>query len=333
VLQYYTGREKQFIERLYRMKLNQKLGIEIRGEGRPEIKYPGDKYWSGWSLPMMSIGYEVRLAPIHTLTFYNAIANEGEMVKPRFVKLVSQHGNVIKRFDIEVISSSICSGSTLKKVRKMLEGVVDSGTAKNLRDTVLRIAGKTGTAQIAQGKKGYDRVSYQASFVGYFPAENPKYSCIVVVNSPSNSVYYGNVVAGPVFKEIADKVYATSLNWQPIIEPQRHPVVDMPFSKTGNRKELDIVMDELNIPFDNKSKTDWVTTVRKEDKIEFESRTIINHLVPNVVDMGLKDALFLLENAGLKVIVKGRGKVTSQSISPGSRIVQGSTIYLNMSMG
>lgn len=333
VLQYYTGREKQFIERLYRMKLNQKLGIEIRGEGRPEIKYPGDKYWSGWSLPMMSIGYEVRLAPIHTLTFYNAIANDGEMVKPRFVKLVSQHGNVIKSFDTEVISSSICSGSTLKKVRKMLEGVVDSGTAKNLRDSVLRIAGKTGTAQIAQGKKGYDRVSYQASFVGYFPAENPKYSCIVVVNSPSNSVYYGNVVAGPVFKEIADKVYATSLNWQPIIEPQKHPVVDMPYSKTGNRKELDIVMDELNIPFYNKSKTEWVTTVRKEDRIEFESRTVIDHLVPNVVDMGLKDALYLLENAGLKVIVKGRGKVTSQSISPGSRIVQGSTIFLNMSMG
>ncbi|NJK95532.1 MAG: PASTA domain-containing protein [Bacteroidales bacterium] len=216
----------------------------------------------------------------------------------------------------------------------MLAGVVDSGTAKNLRDSVLKIAGKTGTAQIAKGKDGYRiDLSYQASFVGYFPADDPKYSCIVVVNSPSNSVYYGNVVAGPVFKEIADKVYATSLNWHPIIESESHPKVDLPFSKTGNRRELDYVMDELNIPVKNRVKSDWVTTSRKDDKIEFEKRTVIEQLVPNVVDMGLKDALFLLENAGLKVIVKGRGKVTKQSIAPGTRIKQGGTIYLNMSMG
>lgn len=334
IIQYYTGRESQFIDRLYRMKLNQKLGIEIRGEGRPEIKYPGDKYWSGWSLPMMSIGYEIRLAPIHILTFYNAIANNGEMVKPVFVKSVSQHGNTIRSFETEVINPSICSSSTIKKVKKMLAGVVDSGTAKNLRDSVLHIAGKTGTAQIAKGKQGYRvALSYQASFVGYFPAEDPKYSCIVVVNSPSNSVYYGNVVAGPVFKEIADKVYATSLNWHPIIATSRRPKVDVPYSKTGYRKELDIVLDKLHIPFENAAKTDWVSTNKKDDKIELQSRSVIEHLVPNVVDMGLKDALYLLENAGLKVIVKGRGKVVRQSLPPGTRIMNGGTIYLDMSFG
>lgn len=334
VVQYYTGRERQFIDRLYRMKINQKLDIDIRGEGKPEIKYPGDRLWSGWSLPMMSIGYEVRMAPIHILTFYNAIANDGEMVKPSFVKSVSQHGNVIKSFDTEIINPSICSSSTLKKVRRMLAGVVDSGTARNLRDSVLHIAGKTGTAQIAKGKQGYRiALSYQASFVGYFPADNPKYSCIVVVNSPSNSVYYGNVVAGPVFKEIADKVYATSVNWHPIIKSERHPKVDIPYSKTGDRKELDIVMDKLNIPVEDNSKSNWVTTNKKDDKIEFISRSVIDHLVPNVVDMGLKDALYLLENAGLRVIVTGRGKVRKQSIAPGSRIVQGGTIYLEMSYG
>lgn len=334
IIQYYTGRESMFIDRLYRMKLNQKLGIEIRGEGRPEIKYPGDKFWSGWSLPMMSIGYEVRMAPIHILTFYNAIANDGEMVKPMFVKSVSQHGNLIRTYDTEVINPSICSGSTIKKLKKMLSGVVDSGTAKNLRDSVLRIAGKTGTAQIAKGRQGYRvALSYQASFVGYFPADDPKYTCIVVVNSPSNSVYYGNVVAGPVFKEIADKVYATSLNWHPIIKPERHPKVDIPFSKTGSRKELDIVMDKLRIPVDDNSKTDWVTTNKKDTKIEFGNRTVIQHLVPNVVDMGLKDALYLLENAGLRVVVKGKGKVVKQSIAPGTKIQHGNVIYLEMSFG
>lgn len=334
IIQCYTGRESQFIDRLYRMKLNKKLGIEIRGEGNPEIKYPGDRLWSGWSLPMMAIGYEIRMAPIHILTFYNAIANDGEMVKPSFVKSVSQHGNVIKSFEPEVINPSVCSSSTIKKLKKMLAGVVDSGTAKNLRDSVLRIAGKTGTAQIAKGKKGYRvDLSYQASFVGYFPAENPKYSCIVVVNSPSNSVYYGNVVAGPVFKEIADKVYAKSLNWHPIIETSRHPKVDVPYSKTGYRKELDIVMDKLRIPVEHSAKTAWVSTNRKDDKIELQSRSVIEHLVPNVVDMGLKDALYLLENAGLKVVVKGRGKVVRQSLPPGTRIVNGGTIYLDMSFG
>lgn len=333
VIQHYSGRERQFIDRLYRMKINRQFDIDIRGEGKPEIKYPGDRLWSGWSLPMMAIGYEVRMAPIHILTLYNAIANDGEMVKPSFVKSVSQHGNIIKSYKTEVINPSICSSSTIKKLKTMLSGVVDSGTAKNLRDSVLRIAGKTGTAQIAKGKSGYDKVSYQASFVGYFPAEEPKYSCIVVVNSPSNSVYYGNVVAGPVFKEIADKVYATSLNWHPIIKPERHPKVDIPFSKTGNRKELDIVMDKLRIPVEGGSKTQWVSTNRKEDKVEFQPRNVIEHLVPNVVDMGLKDALYILENSGLKVVVKGRGKVVKQSISPGTRIVQGSTIYLEMSFG
>ena len=216
----------------------------------------------------------------------------------------------------------------------MLRGVVDSGTAKNLRDSVLHIAGKTGTAQIAKGKQGYRvALSYQASFVGYFPAEDPKYSMIVVVNSPSNFVYYGNVVAGPVFKEIADKVYATSLNWHPVIKPERHPKVDLPYSKTGNRKELEIVMDKLRIPVNDNIESDWVTTNKKDNKIEFGNRTVMEHLVPNVVDMGLKDALFLLENAGLRVVVKGRGKVVKQSLTPGSRIVKGGTIYLNMSMG
>jgi cell division protein FtsI (penicillin-binding protein 3) len=336
ITKYYKGKERQFVDRLYGMKLNQRLGLEIRGEGTPEIKYPGDKQWSGITLPWMSVGYEVKLAPIHILTFYNAIANDGKMVKPKFVKEVSQHGKPIKTFDTEVIQSSICSNSTLKKVKEMLEGVVEVGTAKNLKNSVYKIAGKTGTAQIAKRNTGYKilgDITYQASFVGYFPADNPQYTCIVVVNSPSNNVYYGNVVAGPVFKEIADKVYANNYDMQPVLK-STGVFVDVPYSKTGYRKDLDYIFDKLDISVEEKGvKTDWVSTSKKNNKIEYSPRRIINKLVPNVVDMGLRDAMFLLENAGLRVIVKGRGKVINQSIIPGTHVNAGETIILEMSLG
>jgi len=213
--------------------------------------------------------------------------------------------------------------------------VVETGTASNLKNSYYKIAGKTGTAQIAKLKFGYKsgQMSYQASFVGYFPADNPRYSCIVVVNSPSNSVYYGNVVAGPVFKEIADKVYSTSLDMHPILKAGSTPV-DLPYSKTGLKKDLDYVFDELDIKVkDDNIKSDWVSTNKKNEKIELYNRSFIRNLVPNVVDMGLRDALFLLENAGLHVVVRGRGKVVKQSIIAGSRVNPGDTIFLEMSMG
>ena len=218
----------------------------------------------------------------------------------------------------------------------MLEGVVDVGTAKNLKNSTYKIAGKTGTAQIAKRNTGYKilgDITYQASFVGYFPADNPKYSCIVVVNSPSNSVYYGNVVAGPVFKEIADKVYASNLDIQPVLKNNGN-LADVPYSKTGYKKDLDYVFDKLDVGVDEKNiSTEWVSTSKKNNKIEYSTRRIINKLVPNVVDMGLRDAMFLLENAGLRVIVKGRGKVVNQSIMPGTQIIAGATIILEMSLG
>lgn len=331
----YAGKERQFIDRIYGMRLNQKLSLDIKGEGLPEIKYPGDKYWSGVSMAMMSYGYELRLAPIHILTFYNAIANDGKMVKPHFVRSVLSHGKVIKNFGTDVLVSSVCSNSTLKKVKQMLEGVVEHGTASNLKNTTYKIAGKTGTAQIAKQHQGYQKqgVSYQASFVGYFPAGNPKYSCIVVVNAPSNSVYYGNLVAGPVFKEISDKVYATSLKIQPVISRGKM-AVDIPYSKTGLKKDLDYIFDKLDIDVADKSiKSEWVSTSKNDVAVNYSNRFVVKKLVPNVVDMGLRDALYLLENAGLRVIVRGRGKVTSQTIAPGTMVQQGATIVLEMSFG
>jgi len=336
VNRYYKGRERDFIDRIYAMKLNQPLNISIPGEVAPYIKYPGDKYWSGMSLPMMSIGYELKLTPLQILTFYNAIANNGRMVKPRLVKSLVRHGQVVQSFSPEVISTSICSRSTLRKVKEVLVGVVDHGTAMNLKNPRYKIAGKTGTAQVAKGTKGYKhggRVSYSASFAGYFPADDPKYSCIVVVNSPSNSVYYGNLVAGPIFKEISDKVYATSPEWFREVDDSGD-LKEIPQAKSSSREALAEVLDELDIPFEKADKkADWVTTERDSVKVELKKLNVSKKTVPNVVGMGLKDALFLLENTGLRVKFQGRGSVRSQSIQAGTKVAPGSTVFLEMSLG
>ncbi len=330
----YKGKEEAFVERLYRMHLNEPLGIEIRGEGKPLIRYPGDEYWSGISLPMMSHGYEVRMTPLQILTFFNAVANNGKMVKPRMVESILYYGKTVKEFNTRVIDHSICSAETLEKVKIMLEGVVENGTAKNLSNENFRIAGKTGTVQIANEKYGYrvgSKISYQASFVGYFPAEKPKYSCIVVVNAPTNDVYYGNLVAGPVFQEISRKVYATSLDIQQELVSEEGYLAEIPFSKNGHRAALEKVIKELDIPLSGQQATEWVQTTKEDDFIRTDPLTIRENLVPNVREMGVKDAVYLLENAGLKVIIHGRGKVLKQSIPPGNRIEKGQKIVLTMS--
>lgn len=332
----YKNRETQFIDRLYSMNLNEKLGIEIRGEGQPEIKYPGDKYWSGITLPMMSIGYEVRLTPLQMLTFYNAVANDGEMVKPRFVKEIRDHGKVVKSYGKEVVNPSICSKPTVRKAQKLLEGVVQNGTGRNLRDANYKIAGKTGTAQIANVQFGYsnkDEISYQASFAGYFPADDPKYTCIVVVNAPSKNVYYGNLVAGPVFKEIADKVYATSFEMHKDISfAHDTKMKHIPYTKHSHKKELAKVLEELAIEADLKNiSSEWVVTRKKDSLIDLANRYIEPHIMPNVVGMGIKDAVFILEKLGLNVEINGRGSIRQQSIQAGKRISPGDKVTLTMS--
>ncbi|MBE9466953.1 MAG: transpeptidase family protein [Bacteroidetes bacterium] len=333
ITKYYSNNEKKFVKRLYSMHLNETTGIEIKGEGKPYIKYPGDTLWSGISLPQMSIGYEIRSTPLQILTFYNAVANDGILVKPKLVKAIKYHGEITKTFATEVINHSICSKSTINKVKKMLEGAVEEGTARNLKNSNYKIAGKTGTAQIANKKYGYkyqSKVSYQASFVGYFPADNPKYSCIVVVNAPSNNVYYGNLVAGPVFKEIADKVYSTDINLQ---SSMNNSILkeNIPYSKSGYGKDLDRVCADLSIPvLHNDINSDWVVTTKTNSNVLCQNRFIKNLLVPNVKGMGIRDALFILENIGLKVLVEGAGSVNKQSISPGTRIRKGNEIILKL---
>lgn len=333
VTKHYKGKEKQFVERLFSMNLNQPLGIPIKGETDPYIKYPGDKFWSGISMLMMSHGYEIKQTPLQILTFYNAVANDGKMVKPKFIHSIRRHGQTERVFRTEVINPSICSKRTLRKVREALEGVVEVGTARNLKNANFKIAGKTGTAQIAKGTSGYKSatgVSHQASFVGYFPAEDPKFSCIVVVSSPSRSVYYGNLVAGPIFKEIADKVYATNPDWFPEVS-RRPDLVELPESKSGFKPQLKKVFSTLDIPTIDESPSNvWVNTARSKESIELQQRSVIANLIPNVIGMSIQDAMYLLENNGLRVSVTGRGAVRSQSILPGTRAIKGERIKLEM---
>ncbi len=331
----YKDHPKDFVNRLYAMRLNKSLDIQLKGEGDPIIRYPGDKLWSGLSLAMMSHGYEVQLTPLQILTFYNAVANDGKMVRPLFVSAIMRNGRVIKSYDPEIIINSIASRSTIRKAKKMMEGVVENGTAMNLKNTNYKIAGKTGTAQIAKDKGGYrtgQRMSYSASFVGYFPAENPLYSCIVVVNSPSNGVYFGNIVAGTVFKEISDKVYATRFfrDYKPDGSKKIKP--SAPDAGNGYRTDINEVLKNLDIHYRKTADNDWVATRESGDTVRLAGVKVEKGLVPDVRGMSLRDALFLLENSGIRVRYNGRGRVLRQSPEHGARYYDGTTVSLEMNM-
>ncbi len=315
------------------MGLNKRLGLDIPGEAWPVIKQPDSPrhYWSGISLPWISIGYELQIAPIQTLAFYNAIANNGVLVKPMFVKEIRQAGRVIESFDTEVLNRQICSQANVDSARSLLEGVVIRGTARNLKNKHYKVAGKTGTAQVADDNRGYQKRIYNASFAGYFPADNPKYSCIVVVNDPAQGKYYGGSVAAPVFKEIADKVYATHLD---IYQESEEEIVEVrvPPVMYGNHDDLSWLCNVLEIPMAAGSDySEWVVSFREDDGIRFAPRLIRDQLVPNVKGMNARDAIFILEQLGMKANIDGHGKVRSQSVQAGSQISKGQEITLSLS--
>lgn len=330
---FYKADPQKFIDELYAMRLNEPLGLEIPGEGRPVIKSANDASWSGISLPWISHGYEVAMTPMQILTFYNAVANNGKMVKPMLVKSVREHGRAVEVFEPVVLNERIASEETIEKAKEMLEEVVRSGTAMNLKDASYSIAGKTGTAQIADGRTGYDKGSHQASFCGYFPSEDPKYTCIVVVNSPRKNVYYGNLVAGPIFKEIADKVYSTSIDFHEELQPQlADNSINIPVSKSGHAGDLKQVFAEVSVKHTPVSETDWVVTQTGKDSVAMKPVTMREGLIPNVKGMAPEDAIYLLENLGLNVRVTGKGLVRNQSVAPGTRVRDvGSTIKLQLS--
>ena len=290
----YKDDPKRFLKRLYNMDLNNKLGLSIKGEGLPRFPYPGDKNWYGTTLPWMAFGYGVSMTPLQILTFYNAIANEGEMVKPRFIREVKKWDVSVEKFDKEVINPAICSKETIHQVKQMMKNVVERGTAKNIYSPDFSMAGKTGTCQT---EYWIEPNRYIASFAGYFPADNPKYSCIVVIHKPKKSLgYYGNIVAAPVFKKIAQKIYSDT------------PIVD----------EVQLV--EMNT---EKTKNDYDSYYKKVQNQY--------NIIPDLKGMSGMDAISILENMGVKVQFEGSGKVKSQSVKPGQKVVKNQQITLQLS--
>lgn len=333
VNQHYQNEPEKLIDRLVSMGLNEPLGLEIKGEGQPRIPSPKDKSWSGISLPWMSIGYEVLQTPLQILSLYNAVANNGVMVRPKFVRAIKKHGQIEREFPTEVLNKQICSQKTIEKVKVLMEGVVDHGTASNLKHANYKIAGKTGTAQISKGGSYHREKSYQASFVGYFPADKPRYTCIVVVDSPTSSVYYGNLVAGPIFKEISDKVYSTQVKMLEEVETDPQLANQLiPYSKVSEKQDLVKAFEKLNIKANIKDPdAKWAIASSDSNFVEVREREVIENLVPRVIGMGAMDALFLLENAGMKVSMVGSGVVRQQSILPGTRATNGREIVIRLS--
>lgn len=318
---------QKLIDKLYDMRLNQTLGLDIPGEGKPRIKNTKDKYWSKVSLPWMSIGYEVAITPMQTLAFYNAIANNGQYVKPQFIKEVRMGGLITQKFEPIILKEKVVKNqSSIDQVKKLLENVVEKGTGTNLRNSVYKIAGKTGTAQIAQNNGGYNKSNYKASFVGYFPADDPKYSCIVVINNPRKGVYYGGSIAGPVFKEIADKVYATRLN------PDNHELDSvpkyMPTQLAGLSGDLEYLLKQFGVKWPKTSNSEYE---RFEDSCKMITPLIpSDDKMPEVTGMGARDAVYLLESSGILVKVIGKGKVKKQSILPGISIKKGTKCIIEL---
>ena len=328
----YKDEPQEFLRHLDEFGLTEPLGIDLAGEPNPTVHRPGTKKWSGLSLPWMAVGYEFQQTPLQTLAFYNSIANEGKLVRPQFVQEIRRGAEVIKTFQPVVLRQKICSKSTLEILKGCLEGVMTNGTGKKLTSSYFEIAGKTGTAQVMNdrsAKAGKGERIFLASFVGYFPVKNPRYSCIVSVEAIGENVY-GSVMSGTVFSAIANKVYASSLKYHKAINEKGKRVWEIPVSKDGKRYDLKKILGKLKIPFRQTSEDEWISTEKQRNVIEFHKRLITKNLVPDVVGMNAKDAVYLIENAGMHVSLKGYGKVTKQSVFPGKQIYRGGLIELTL---
>ncbi|MGL4992603.1 MAG: penicillin-binding protein [Bacteroidales bacterium] len=330
---HYKSNPEKFIQGLEKIGLTKEFNMPIPGSTAPRIKHPSNSSWSKLTLPWMSMGYESQIPPIYTLAFFNAIANDGKMISPRFVKSISDKGSKVKEFKSEVINSSICSSRTLKEIRKMLEGVISEGTAQVAKSSYINIAGKTGTAQVSQGSGGYNRSRHRVSFAGYFPAEKPQYSGIVVILNPNHGYASGGAMAGTVIKQIAEEVYARSFKTDlRELEPDS-TIVLIPQIKGGLLDAVEEVTSELNLKSSSStvdSKTQWVKVSSGEEELEIIALDYSDEIVPSVNGMGLKDALHMLEDRGLRVAVSGSGRVYQQSIQAGSRFRKGSSIHIKL---
>ncbi len=328
---YYSRNPQKYIDHLKRLHITNRTGVDLIGESFPLIPDPKRNDWSATTLPWMSFGYNVAISPLQTLMVYNAVANQGKMMKPYLVNAVSEDGKLVKEFKPVVLDDSIFSETTLKQLKVCLEGVVTSGTAKNLLNPFYTLAGKTGTAQVANGNKGYSAGAYQSSFAGYFPANNPKYSCIVVIkNKPHAVKYFGAQIAGPVFKEIANKLFTVDPD---LYASYRHPKFKDSSKSVWNgaKKDFENIAKNFQTKIkDTTSKGELSSMTSKNSAFVGNSWRAQFEVMPDLKGFGLKDALEVLEKQKLQVVASGKGKVVGQSILAGSPIQKGQTIYLTL---
>jgi cell division protein FtsI (penicillin-binding protein 3) len=327
IQQFFKSRPGAFVDQIREFGLDLPTDIEVGGEEAPIIKNPQDpkSEWSGTTLPWMSIGYELLLTPLQLLTFYNAVANDGRMMKPYIVQRTERYGDVIKEFRPTVVKRNIASKSTIVKAKELLKEVVKSGTAEGIRSANFNMAGKTGTAQLNYHKfRASKGIRHQAGFCGFFPAEAPVYSCIVVVSEPERGGYHGAEVAAPVFRAIAEKCFAMKAELHAPInqnKPNTLKVNQLPTYDAGSKDDLKASLRWLNLPYQpDADLNDWTVIVAKDSTgLALQNRAVGDKAIPSVVGMGLKDAMYLLENRGCKVRVEGVGKVRRQSLTPGTR--------------
>lgn len=342
VYKYYYSQPEKYLQHLRDMHLNKTTGIELPGEARPYIKNTQDPTWSRVSLPWMAVGYEEKITPLQLLTLYNAVADTGRMMRPYLVSSIDQNGKVLQQFQPTVVNPKICSNATLATLKELLEDVIREGTAHNIETNEYTIAGKTGTAQLADDNRGYANLYYQSSFCGFFPADSPKYSCIVVVDKPTAGLYYGALVAAPVFREVADYLYATAINKSANANyrfandsANKKSRNDIPenaaISNAGYKQDIVNLYRQLGINNTAAVNADWVqATVRKDAASFTDVPSLTENAVPDVTGMGISDALCLLENAGLEVRISGKGYVKSQSVKAGGKISKGQIIQLQL---
>ncbi|MGP1476436.1 MAG: penicillin-binding transpeptidase domain-containing protein [Phocaeicola sp.] len=332
----YFDHPEQFVQGLYKLGIGMPLNLEIPGWGKPRIRMPKtDKSnWSKTALAWMSIGYETQLPPINTLTFYNAIANNGTMVKPKFVESIVKDGEVIEEMPTVILKDAISSPKTIGQIQDMLHKEVVAGTGKTAGSKHFSVSGKTGTAQISQGKAGYHSVRrYMVSFCGYFPSENPKYTCIVTIQKPGLPAS-GGLMSGKVFHEISERVYAKHIA-QNIEEAKDSTSVLVPEVMNGDVTEADYVLNNIEVKNDGSKLTRnghivWAKAQTDSSSVSFQPETTPQKLVPSVIGMGAKDAVYLLEKRGLRVHLSGVGKVKQQSLIAGARLTPGQTILLTL---
>ena len=332
--QNYSSNPNQFLRHLHNMRLDTLTGIDITGERNSVIHKPGSKYWSATTLPWMAFGYNLEVTPLQTATLYNAVANNGKMMRPYLLNAVKEEGEIIKQYQPKALVDNVCSQVTVKQLQACLEAVCTDGTAKELfKNSTYKVAGKTGTALVANGNRGYADKIYQTSFAGYFPANNPQYTIVVVIkNKPNAILHYGASVAGPVFKEIADRLYTNYVKQVNYIAKVDKKIDSSYFNYTGAKQDIKQVSSVLKIIYldSNVATDEWSNISGSRGSVEFTSKKIDHKTMPQLKGMGLKNVVVLCENMGLKVNAKGKGKVAAQSITAGQVFAKGQILNIEL---